>query len=86
MKGEKVGRTCALSTCLLYYRGYLVAARPGKALGEDVRPLREKAARLKAAINARFWQPEKGYYAYFIDENGEARIRAWKGWARRLPS
>jgi hypothetical protein len=68
MKGERVGKTCALSTCLLYYRGYVVAAEAGQALGEDVRPLREKAARLKEAINARFWQPDKRYYAYFIDE------------------
>ena len=70
MKGEMIGKTCALSTCLLYYRGYLVAAQAGEMLGEDVRPLREKAARLKEAINARLWQPDKGYYAYFLDENG----------------
>jgi len=70
MKGELIGRTCALSTCLLYYRGYLVAADAGQILGEDVAPLREKAAKLKEAINKRFWQPEKGYYAYFLDENG----------------
>jgi len=70
MKGERVGKTCALSTCLLYYRGYIVAAEAGKALGEDVRPLREQAAKLKKAINAHFWQPDKGYYGYFIDENG----------------
>ncbi len=75
MKGQKVGKTCALSTCLLYYRGYLVAAEAGKILGEDVRPLREKAAKLKRAINARFWQPDKGYYAYFIDETGALNPR-----------
>ncbi len=66
--GAKLAKTCALSTCLLYYRGYLVAADAGALLGEDVKPLREKAARLKDAINARFWLPEKGYYAYYIDE------------------
>jgi glycogen debranching enzyme len=70
MKGEKVGKTCALSTCLLYYRGYQVAAAAGESLGEDVRSLRQKAAKLKEAINTRFWQPDKGYYAYFIDEGG----------------
>jgi glycogen debranching enzyme len=75
MKGDRVGKTCALSTCLLYYRGYLVAAEAGRALGEDVRPLRAKAAKLKTAINARFWQPEKGYYAYFIDETGTPNPR-----------
>jgi hypothetical protein len=75
MKGEKVGKTCALSTCLLYYRGYVVAAEAGHALGEDVRSLQQKAARLKEAINARFWQPDKGYYAYFIDETGALNPR-----------
>lgn len=70
MKGERVGKTCALSTCLLYYRGYVVAAEAGKALGEDVRPWQEKAAALKKAINVHFWQPDNGYYGYFIDENG----------------
>ncbi len=70
MRGDKVAQTSALSTCLLYYRGYLVAADAGRILGEDVRPLREKAARLKAAINAHFWLPEKGYYAYFLDKDG----------------
>ncbi len=69
-KGELVGRTSALSTCLLYYRGYVVAAEAGQILGEDVRLLREKAAKLKEAINARLWLPEKGYYAYLLDEEG----------------
>jgi len=75
MKGDMLAKTCALSTCLLYYRGYIVAAQAGKALGEDVRPWREKAAKLKAAINARFWLPDKGYYAYFLDETGALNPR-----------
>ena len=75
MKGDMVARTCALSTCLLYYRGYVVAAQAGAVLGEDVRPLREKAARLKKAINTRLWLPEKGYYAYFLDETGALNPR-----------
>lgn len=75
MKGELVGRTCALSTCLLYYRGYVIAAEAGKLLGQDVRTLREKAAKLKQAINARFWMPDKGYYGYFLDENGQLNPR-----------
>ena len=75
MKGERVGKTCALSTCLLYYRGYLVAAEAGQALGEDVKSLREKAAKLKQAINEHFWQPDKGYYGYFIDETGALNPR-----------
>ena len=75
MKGDMIAKTCALSTCLLYYRGYVVAAQAGKVLGEDVRPLLEKAARLKKAINARLWLPEKGYYAYFLDETGALNPR-----------
>jgi len=75
MKGERVGKTCALSTCLLYYRGYQVAEFAGKALGEDVRSFRDKAAKLKQAINAHFWQADKGYYAYFIDDAGVANPR-----------
>jgi hypothetical protein len=75
MKGEMIGKTCALSTCLLYYRGYLVAADAGQVLGENVAPLRDKAANLKKAINAHFWQPDKGYYAYFLDEKGVVDTR-----------
>ena len=75
MKGEMIGKTCALSTCLLYYRGYVIAAEAGKKLGENVRPLQEKAAKLKDAINKQFWLPEKGYYAYFLDENGQLNPR-----------
>lgn len=70
MRGDLIAKTYALSTCLLYYRGYLIAADAGKALEEDVRPLRAQAANLKKAINERFWLPDKGYYAYFIDEDG----------------
>jgi len=70
MKGERIAKTCALSTCLLYYRGYQVADAAGQVLGEDVTALREKADKLKAAINSHFWLPDKGYYAYFLDEQG----------------
>jgi hypothetical protein len=75
MRGDLIAKTYALSTCLLYYRGYLIAADAGQALGENVRPLRAQAAKLKDSINAYFWLPEKGYYAYFIDENGTPNPR-----------
>lgn len=75
MKGELVGQTCALSTCLLYYRGYVIAADAGQVLGEDVRELRQKAAGLKQAINEKFWMPKAGYYGYFLDEKGELNPR-----------
>jgi len=73
-KGVPVSWNPTARACC-YYRGYLVAADAGQILGEDVRPLREKAAKLKAAINARFWLPEKGYYAYFLDENSAINPR-----------
>ena len=70
MKGELVGKTCCLSTCLLYYRAYLVAAETARILGEDSRPFLEKAVRLKKPINDRFWLPDRGYYDYFLNEDG----------------
>ena len=73
--GPKLAKTFALSTCLLYYRGYLVAESAGQALGEDVSVFHRKAAQLKDAINLHFWLPEKGYYAYFLDEKGVANPR-----------
>ena len=73
--GPKLAKTFALSTCLLYYRGYVIAADAGGLLGEDVRDQRQKAARLKDAINRQFWLPEKGYYAYFLDEKGVLNTR-----------
>ena len=38
MKGPMIAKTKALSTNLLYYRGYLVAARLAQLLGEDAAP------------------------------------------------
>lgn len=73
--GAALDNTYDLSTCLLYYQGYVVAADAGQLLGEPVRPLREKAARLKDAINTRLWLPEEGYYGYFMDENGDLNPR-----------
>jgi hypothetical protein len=73
--GALLAKTCALSTCLLYYRGYIIAADSGAILGENVRAFRQKAARLKEAINARFWQPDKGYYGFFVDEQGALESR-----------
>ncbi|WP_394828596.1 MGH1-like glycoside hydrolase domain-containing protein [Pendulispora albinea] len=70
-----LAKTKALSTNLLYYRGYDVAAKMGKLLGKDVRALEAKAARLKDAINLHLWQEDRGYYAYFEDENGVKETR-----------
>lgn len=74
-KGALVGRTKALSTNLLHYRGYVLAAWMGDLLGEDGSSFRAKAAKLKEAVNSRLWLPDKGYYAYYEDENGVASDR-----------
>ena len=75
MKGPMIARTKALSTNLLYYRGYLVAARLAQLLGEDAAPWQTKAAALKEAVNRKLWLPKKGYYAYFLDADGRLEER-----------
>jgi hypothetical protein len=70
MSGPKIAKIRVLSTNVLYYRGYVIAARLAQLLGEGPSPWRAKAAALKRAINGRLWQPAKGYYAYFLDEDG----------------
>jgi hypothetical protein len=70
MKGPLIAKTHALSTNLLYYRGYVVAARLAELLGEESQPFREKAAKLAQAVNDRLWMPDRGYYAYFLDAEG----------------
>jgi len=70
-----LAQTKALSTNILYYRGYVVAAKMGRILGHDVRDLEIKAEHLKEAINEHLWMEDKGYYAYFEDENGVKETR-----------
>jgi GH15 family glucan-1,4-alpha-glucosidase len=69
MNGPLVAKTAALSNCALYYRGYIIAGLMADQLGGDGSPFRVKAKALKDAINKRFWQEDKGYYGYFVDEN-----------------
>ena len=75
MKGPMIAKTKALSTNLLYYRGYLVAARLAQLLGEDAAPWQAKADALKAALNQRLWMSTKGYYAYYLDADGQLQDR-----------
>ena len=54
--GELVGKTKALSTNMLYYAGYNLAAKMGRELGvtnEQIHYLEEKALSLKSAIQRR---------------------------------
>ena len=73
--GELVGRTKALSTNILYYRAYVVAAEMARILGADPAAFDTKAAALATAINARLWSAELGYYVYFEDETGAQETR-----------
>ncbi|SCF45816.1 ricin-type beta-trefoil lectin domain protein [Micromonospora mirobrigensis] len=68
--GAAAGRTKSLATNLLHYRAYVIAARMGQLLGENVSTLEAGAANLKKAINDRLWLAGKGYYAYYEDANG----------------
>ena len=67
--GEMLAKTVALSTTALYYQGYIVAGKMADKLGDNGQPYRVKAKALKKAINKYFWQEDKGYYGYFLDEN-----------------
>ena len=67
--GPLVAKTAALSTNALYYQGYIIAGLMAERLGEDGGPFRAKAQKLKDAINKNFWQEDKGYYGYFLDED-----------------
>eukprot|EP00746_Dinoflagellata_sp_MGD_P081881 gnl/MRDRNA2_/MRDRNA2_32532_c0_seq1.p1 gnl/MRDRNA2_/MRDRNA2_32532_c0~~gnl/MRDRNA2_/MRDRNA2_32532_c0_seq1.p1 ORF type:complete len:518 (+),score=74.42 gnl/MRDRNA2_/MRDRNA2_32532_c0_seq1:115-1668(+) len=72
--GILVGQTKAMSTNMLYYNGYKVAAMMGQELGaekKEIHMFEEKAADLRQAIRSQFWNSEKGYYAYVQDENGQ---------------
>ncbi|WP_160159231.1 ricin-type beta-trefoil lectin domain protein [Streptomyces sp. SLBN-118] len=62
-------KTMALSTNLLYYRGYQIAAKMATKLGKatDAQTYTNKAANLKAAINGNLWDQDKGYYAYYVE-------------------
>jgi hypothetical protein len=77
-RGRAVGATKALSTNVLYYRGYTLAARSAALLGEDPSPFEDRAAALRRAINERLWLPRHGRYAYY--ESGDGRVSdRWEG-------
>jgi glycogen debranching enzyme len=75
MQGPLIAKTYALSTNILYYRGYLVAARAAELVGENGEDYKERARKLKVAINDRLWMPDQGYYAYFLDAAGKVERR-----------
>jgi hypothetical protein len=82
-RGNKVGASKALSTNVLHYRGYELAARAARLLGEDSDLFEFRAASLKQAINDRLWQPDRGHYAYYEDADGRPSDR-WEGLGNAL--
>ncbi|WP_117215773.1 MGH1-like glycoside hydrolase domain-containing protein [Allorhizocola rhizosphaerae] len=79
--GRAVGRMKALSTNVLHYRAYRIAARMAGLLGvEDL--FTAKAEALKRAINERLWSPRLGHYTYYEGSHrreglGEALAALW---------
>jgi len=72
--GSLVAQTKALSTNMLYYIGYKVAASMVRELDgkkDEIQEFEKKAAKLRDAIRSEFWLSDKGYYSYFQDENGQ---------------
>jgi len=71
--GAAVAKTKALSTNVLHYNGYKFAAMMAQELGasrSEIKSFSGQAEKLKKAIRSRFWLPDRGYYSYFEDENG----------------
>ena len=61
----------ALSTNCLYYNAYLTADQMASELQVPADPQwATKAARLKEAINANLWLPDKGYYRFLVGPLG----------------
>jgi hypothetical protein len=82
-RGRAVGATKALSTNVLHHRGYTLAARAARLLGEDPAPFETRAAALGQAINDRLWRPDRGCYAYYEDAEGRPSDR-WEGLGNAL--
>ncbi|CAB9530734.1 expressed unknown protein [Seminavis robusta] len=73
--GPKVGATKALSTNVLYYNGYTLAAQMEQVLHpaktkDNSQQLQTKANHLRKAIRSRLWLEDQGYYAYYEEANG----------------
>lgn len=80
-RGRAVGATKALSTNVLHHRGYTLAARAARLLGEDPEPFEARAHALREAINERLWLPDRGWYAYYDDGRPADR---WEGLGNAL--
>ena len=63
----------ALSTNCLYYRAYVIMEELSAMLHKDgAAAYGKKAAAMKESINRHFWNEEKGYYNYLVDDFGNS--------------
>lgn len=72
--GKLVGKTRALSTNLLHFAGYDMAAQMARELKQnqtEIKMLEDKAGTLRKQIRSQMWLKDRGYYSYVMDENDE---------------
>jgi hypothetical protein len=67
MDPKDIGQAHALGTNVLHYASYVVLGRMARLLGEPAAAARWDtiAVTLHRAVNARFWQPERGSYGQY---------------------
>ena len=65
MEPRDIAQSAAASTNVVHYATYRILADMASALGESGDRWTEVADRLRTAINAQLWQPERGGYAVF---------------------
>ncbi|WP_134088079.1 DUF4450 domain-containing protein [Olivibacter sp. XZL3] len=53
------------------YRGFDMAAQLATIVGEDPRPYKQEAIKIKEAVNQHLWMNDKGWYAEYKDLLGE---------------
>lgn len=63
----------------LYYNAYIVADKMEKELNKKNSGYKEKAAKLKDAINKHLWNETTGLYKFYIDETEESNLQTTYG-------
>lgn len=69
----------ATYTNCLYYNAYVVAEKMAKELNEECSVYKERAEKLKDAINKYLWNETSGIYKFYIDEDVESNIQSAYG-------
>jgi hypothetical protein len=65
MDPRDIARSAAVGTNAVHYATYRILARMAGALGEPSSAWNAQAERLRTAIDAQLWQPERGWYAEY---------------------